>query len=92
MDWFQPNKGRNGRSVEVIYLVISNIPREQRFKWENIIVTGMVPEMSKEPESLNTFLAPIVDELKVFWIGVKLKTSQSKIPQTYLASADLPAV
>ena len=52
----------------------------------------MVPEMSKEPESLNTFLAPIVDELKVFWIGVKLKTSQSKMPQTYLASADLPAV
>ena len=92
MDWFQPFKRRNDRSVGVIYLVLLNLPREQRFKWENIIVTGMVPEMSKEPESLNTFLAPIVDELKAFWIGVKLKTSQSKIPLTYPASADLPAV
>lgn len=97
LDRFQPFKRRNDRSVGVIYLVFLNIPREQRFKWENIIVAGIVLEMSKEPKSLNTFLAPIVDELKAFWIGVKLKTSQSKIPITYrgallLASADLPAV
>ena len=97
VDWFQPFKRRNDRSVGVIYLVFLNIPREQRFKWENIIVAGIVLEMSKEPKSLNTFLAPIVDELKAFWIGVKLKTSQSKIQITYrgallLASADLPAV
>ena len=54
-------------------------------------MAGIVPEMSKEPKSLNTFLAPIVDEPKA-WIGVKLKTSQSKIPLTYLASTDLHAV
>ena len=74
VDWFQPFKRRNDRSVGVIYLVFLNLPREQRFKWENIIVAGIVLEMSKEPKSLNTFLAPIVDELKAFWIGVKLKT------------------
>ena len=84
-------------SAGVIYLVLLNLPREERFKWENIIVAGIVPEMSKEPKSLNTFLAPIVDELQVFWKGVKLTTSQSMIPLTYrgallLASADLPAV
>ena len=73
VDWFQPFKRRNDRSVGVIYLVFLNLPREQRFKWENIIVAGIVLEMSKEPKSLNTFLAPIVDELKAFWIGVKLK-------------------
>ena len=55
-------------------------------------MAGIVPEMTKGPKSLNTFLAPIVDEHKAFWIGVKLKTSQSKIPLTYLASTDLPAV
>ena len=97
MDWFQPFKRRNDRSVGVIYLVLLNLPREQRFKWENIIVAGVVPEMNKEPKSLNKFLAPIVDELKAFWKGVKLTTSQSEIPLTYraallLASADLPAV
>ena len=52
--------------------------------------------MKKEPKSLNTFLEPIVDELKALWKGVKLTTSQSGIPLTYrgallLASADLPA-
>ena len=60
-------------------------------------MAGIMPEMSKEPKSLNTFLAPIVDELQALWKGVKLTTSQSRIPLTYwgallLASADLPAV
>jgi len=97
VDWFQPFKRRSDRSVGVIYLVLLNLPREQRFKWENIIVAGIVPEMSKEPKSLNTFLAPIVDELQAFCKGIKLATTQSIIPLTYhgallLASADLPAV
>ena len=97
VDWFLPFKRRNDRSAGVIYLVLLNLPREQRFKWENIIVAGSIPEMTKEPKSLNTFLAPIVDEFKAFWTGVKLATSQSGITMTYrgailLASADLPAV
>ena len=97
VDWFQPFKRRNDRSVGVIYLVLLNLPRELRFKWENIIVAGIVPEMSKEPKSLNTFLAPIVNELQALWKGVKLSTSSSDIPLTYrgallLASADLPAI
>ena len=97
VDWFQPFKRRNDRSVGVIYLVLLNLPREERFKWENIIVAGIIPEMSKEAKSLNPFLEPIVDEFKAFWKGVKLTTSQSKIPLTYrgailLASADLSAV
>ena len=53
VDWFQPFKRRNDRSVGVIYLVPLNLPREQRFKWENIIVVGIVPEMSKEPKIAN---------------------------------------
>lgn len=97
VDWFQPFKRRNDRSVGVIYLVLLNLPREERFKWENIIVAGIIPELAKEPKSLNTFLAPIVDELQALWKGVKLSTSLSSIPLKYrgaliLASADLPAV
>ena len=83
VDWFQPFKRRNDRSVVVIYLVLLNLPREERFKWENVIVAGIIPEMTKEPKSLNTFLEPIVDEFKAFWKGVKLTTSQSGIPLTY---------
>ena len=97
VDWFQPFKRRKDRSVGVIYLVILNLPREERYKWENIIVASIIPEMSKEPRSLNSFLQPIVDELKVLWKGVRLKTSQSRVELTYraailFASADLPAV
>lgn len=97
IDWFQPFKRRNDRSVGVIYLVLLNLPREQRFKWENIIVAGIIPEMNKEPKSLNTLLAPIVDELQALWKGVKLSSSSSDIPLIYrgallLASADLPAI
>ena len=45
VDWFQPFKRRNDRSVVVIYLVLLNLPRQQRFKWENIIVAGIVPDL-----------------------------------------------
>lgn len=83
VDWFQPFKRRNDRSVGVLYLVLLNLPKEERFKWENIILEGIVPEMAKEPKSLNTFLEPIVDELKALWKGVKLSTSQSSIPLKY---------
>ena len=53
--------------------------------------------MSKEPKSLNNFLAPIVDKLQALWKGVKLSTSLSNTPLTYrgallLAAADLPAI
>ena len=97
VDWLQPFKRRNDRSVGVIYLVLLNLPREERFKWENVIVAGIIPEMAKEPKSLNTFLAPIVDELKALWKGVKLSTSHSSVPLKYrgaliLASAEIPAV
>ena len=45
VDWFQPFKRRNDRSVVVINLVLLNLPREQRFKWENNIVAGIVPDL-----------------------------------------------
>ena len=94
VDWSEPFKRRNDRSVGVIYQVLLNLSREQHFKWENINVAGVVPEMKK---SLNIFLVPIVDEVKAFWKGLNLTNSQSKIPLTYrgallLASADLPAM
>ena len=45
VDWFQPFKRRNDRSVEVIYLGLLNLRREQRFKWEKIIVAGIVSDL-----------------------------------------------
>ena len=60
VDWFQPFKRRNDRSVVVIYLVLLNLPREQRFKWENIIVAGIVPDLDG---ALSKHQSVLMDEL-----------------------------
>jgi len=97
VDWFQPYKHRKDRSVGVIYLVLLNLPRQERYKWDNVIVAGIIPELSKEPKSLNPFLGPIVDELNALWQGVRLESSISSTPEVYrgaliFASADIPAL
>ena len=38
-DFFQPIKHRKDYSVEVFYLAVLNLPRAERFEWENIIHT-----------------------------------------------------
>ena len=95
-DFFQPMKHRKDYSVGVLYLVLLNLPRAERYKWENVLVVGIIPEMGKEPKNLNSFLKPLVEELKGLWKGVRLLTSLSKIPLIVRAavlctSSDIPA-
>ena len=95
-DFFQPIKHRKDYSVGVLYLVLLNLPRHLRFKWENVIVVGIVPSLDGEPKSLNEFLQPAVDELQALWEGARLKSSLSSIPLMFRAallcvSADIPA-
>ena len=78
------------------YLAILNLPRSERFKWENIIIVGVVPLLGKEPKDLNEFLEPAVDELKALWKGIKIKAILSIIALTFRAavlcvSSDVPA-
>ena len=96
VDWFQPYSRRSDVSVGVIYLVILNLPREERFKWENVILVGVIPDMEKMPKSINSFLKPLVDELQVLWKGIRLHSSLSSIPLLFhgailLAASDIPA-
>ena len=95
-DFFQPMKHRKDYSVGVFYLAILNLPRSERFKWENIIIVGVVPSLGREPKDLNEFLEPAVDELKALWKGVKIKASLSRFALTFRAavlcvSSDVPA-
>ena len=95
-DFFQPIKHRNDYSVGVLYLANLNLPRSVRFKWENIIVVGIIPGLDKEPASLNEFLVPLVKEMKVLWNGVYLKSSLCRLPLRFRAaivciSCDVPA-
>lgn len=95
-DFFQPMKHRKDYSVGVLYLVILNLPRSERFKWENVIVVGIIPAMGHEPKDLNEFLKPAVDELRALWKGVRLQSSLSVIPLLFrvallCTSSDIPA-
>ena len=42
VDWFQPYKHAN-HSCGVIYLALINLPREERFKPQNVIIVGIIP-------------------------------------------------
>ena len=95
VDWFQPFKRRSDYSVGVIYFVIMNLPRSQRFKFENVILGGIIPSLESEPK-LHTFLDPCVDEHNGLWRGVLMSTSHSSAPVRVIAAllcvaADIPA-
>ena len=95
VDWFQPFKQRSDYSVGVIYFVIMNLPRSQRFKFENVILGGIIPSLESEPK-LHTFLDPCVDELNGLWRGVLMSTSLSSAPLRVITAllcvaADIPA-
>lgn len=97
VDWFQSFKHRNDYSVGVMYMVLMNLPRNIRFKKENVILVGIIPALAHEPKSLNHFLEPAINELKALWIGVKVNTCNS--PSTSVevraaplcCAADIPA-
>ena len=68
-------------------MVVMNLPRSERFKRENVIIVGIIPALSKEPPSLNTFLNPLVDELNVLWRGIKVKTRKSPVEGSDIRAA-----
>ena len=77
VDFFQPYKHVQ-ESYGVIYMTIMNLPRAERFKQQNVLIIGIIPAFEHEPDSLNFFLRPLVDELKEFWNpGMRLYTAES---------------
>lgn len=66
LDWFCPYKHVKSYSVGVIYAVITNLPRSERFRRENLLLIGIIPSMKKEPAT-NTFIEPLVKELNIAW-------------------------
>ena len=68
VDWFQPFKLAR-YSVGVVYLVIMSLPRNERFKVENVIVVGIIPGPHEPSGSIKSYLSPLVDELLLLWEG-----------------------
>src|SRR5271170_2023322 len=75
LDWFQPYSGIT-YSIGVIYAAIANLPRNIRFKRENMLVLGILPRPN-EPNlhKINNYLSPIVDDLDSLWHGIRLNST-----------------
>ena len=82
-------------SVGAVYLSIMNLPRSQRYLRQNVLLVSMIPGPKEPKHDINTYLSPLVDELKVFWDGVVMKVASgaSKTFRSALlcCGCDLPA-
>lgn len=96
VDWFNPYD-ETIYSVGAIYLVIQNLPRSERFKIENVLLVGLIPGPHEPKLSINTYLTPLVDEMKKLYYGVTFKNPSSFFGSTTLraiiscVACDLPA-
>ena len=77
LDWFQLFDSAS-YSTGAIYGVICNLPREVRFKKENMLILALLPEPDEvKLHKINHYLAPIVGELLEFWSGFDLPPSEN---------------
>lgn len=73
VDWFQPFK-RTTYSSGAIYLAIQNLPRNERYTGDNIVLVGIIPGPHEPSKTMNGYLTPLVDELKQLWHGVVMQS------------------
>jgi hypothetical protein len=92
LDWFQPFES-SVYSCGAIYGVICNLPREIRFKKENMLTLGLLPGPNEvKLHKINHFLAPIVDELLEFWNGIEIPAAGKNVRVALICcSNDIPA-
>jgi hypothetical protein len=97
LDWFQPYDGTM-HSTGALYAAICNLPRDIRFKRENLLLLGLLPGPNEVSlHKINHYLAPVVDELKSFWIGIALdrtyehRNGKNIRAALILISCDIPA-
>ena len=71
VDWFKPCK-HTEYTVGAIYLTIMNLPRTMQFRQENVLLIGLIPDPSEPKTDINPFLAPLVQELQRFSLGMEM--------------------
>ena len=76
IDWFNPYD-HTPYSAGVVYFVVQNLPRNERFKLENVIIAGLIPGPVEPKRDVNSYLAPIVDDLKQLFKGISFANSNT---------------
>jgi len=97
LDWFQPYSGVT-YSTGILYAAIANLPRNIRFKRENMLILGILPGPNEASlHKMNHYLSPIVNELLSLWHGITLKSTAEGFDRKtiwaalILISCDIPA-
>ncbi|GBC18472.2 hypothetical protein GLOIN_2v1775288 [Rhizophagus irregularis DAOM 181602=DAOM 197198] len=97
LDWFQPYDSTI-YSIGVIYAAICNLPRDIRFRRENLLTLGILPGPKKVSlHKVKHYLAPIVNELETLWAGLTLnrtyecENGKRVRGALILVSCDIPA-
>ena len=95
VDWFQPFT-HTQYSLGAIYLTIQNLPRELRYKEENVILVGFLPGPTEPKRCINPYLTPLIKELQQAWQeGIVLNMPNGRCAKFRVAlscvSCDLPA-
>ena len=78
-----------------MYIAIQNLPRNERYTSENVILVGIIPGPHEPRLTMNSYLRPLVDDLKQLWNGVVMQ-SDSGLPVLVRAAlictaCDIPA-
>ena len=94
VDWFNPFT-HTQHSEGAIYMTVLNLPRHDRFLQHDVILVGVIPGPKEPPLHINTFLKPLLDELKDLWQGIPLKNAEGRTAIVHAAllccGCDIPA-
>jgi hypothetical protein len=76
IDWLQPFKSMT-HSMGACYITVQNLPREERYKVENVIVVALLPGPSgTSRQQLQGVLRLMVAELKELLVGVACESAE----------------
>ena len=94
IDWFQPYV-HTQYSLGAIYLAVLNLSRSIRYLRENILLIGIIPGPKEPKKHVNTYLTPLVNDLKHLWNGVVMTNTKKELVivkgALLCVACDLPA-
>ena len=88
-DWFQPYKHVN-YSVGALYIFFYNLLREERMKFENFVLLGLIPGPSEPKKAMNSYLDPFVNNMLQLWEGVPKQLIPIRMASLFVM-CDIPA-
>ena len=97
LDWFQPYEGTI-YSTGVLYAAICNLPRDIRFRPENMLILAILPGPNEVSlHKINHYLSPVITELQLIWEKMTLNRTyecpNGKVIRAavIITSCDIPA-